>query len=57
LNGLNIARDFVLAVIQSDVILSRVFCGEGPAQPAGGTGAVKEFKGPSRQRTPLRMTP
>jgi hypothetical protein len=40
----------------SDVILSRVFCGEGPMQLAGSTGAAKEFIGPSPQRTPLRMT-
>jgi hypothetical protein len=48
------------AVIHSDVIsgviLSRVFRGEGPMQLAGSTRAARKFTGPSRQRTPLRMT-
>jgi hypothetical protein len=30
LNGLNMEGGFCFAVIHGDVILSRVFCGEGP---------------------------
>jgi hypothetical protein len=43
-------------MIHDNVILSRVFCGEGPMQFAGSTGATREFIGPSWQATPLRMT-
>jgi hypothetical protein len=48
---------FLLAVFHSTVILSRTFSGEGPMELAGSSGAARAFRGPSRQRTPLRMTP